>query len=104
MRVRVRRTEKIHHKMTEIYGVQCCLETVESVHSASMCQLWLWPDYAYRDEAANTFLIVIFNKWWSVHWAAQSLENTTLKFSPNTFAVLIFLINGSYKDEQIKQD
>ena len=73
----------------------------ESVHSA---QYQLWPDYAYRaeDEAANTFLIVIFNKW-SVHWAAQSLENT-LKFSPNTFAVLIFLINGSYKAEQIKQD
>ena len=34
MRVRVRRTEKIHHKMTEIYRVQCCLETVESVLSA----------------------------------------------------------------------
>ena len=34
---------------------------------------------------------------------AQSLENT-LKFSPNTFAVLIFLINGTYMAEQIKQD
>ena len=65
---------------------------VETVEWSALYQLWL--DYAYRE--------VIFNKW-SVHPAVQSLENT-LKFSSNTSAVLIFLINGTYKAEQIKQD
>ena len=73
--------------MTEISK---SLETVESVHPAS-CGLIMRIGMGFSTSGQCTRL------------PSQSLGNT-LKFSSNTSAVLIFLINGSYKAEQIKQD
>ena len=74
--------------MTEISK---SLETVESVHPTS-CGLIMRIGMGFSTSGQCTRLST-----------AQSLGNT-LKFSSNTSAVLIFLINGSYKAEQIKQD